>query len=229
MKTDMAAVITGDINASRGLDEQSRRQLEHVLTECFMEIQKAMSIARIAGFTSFRGDAWQFVVGEPSLSVRAALFYRALLLYRSEEKTGKKLQTSAAIGFGDIRFMPDERSSAGSGEAYELSGRRLDTLRRRMPQMGAAGLGELDGCLDSILGLFDALAHQWTALQARAVSLALQDLSQTEIATRWNPPVSQQAIFKHLRSAGWQAMEPALKWAETAIKGCNQDNNSKGF
>lgn len=219
------AVITGDVNASSKMAENDARQLELLLRKCYQNTLSSYNEAELEGFTNFRGDSWQFIVGNPILAIRSALLFRSFLLVYSDQKLGKKLQTSAAIGFGSINFLPNDISSAGGGEAYEISGKKLDKLRRRMPGMGSSGLGKNDEYLDSLLGIIDALVRGWTALQAQAVSYALQGFSQTEISKKWNPPISQQAINKHLKSAGWPAIEPALRWAETTIEGCIFKNN----
>lgn len=219
------AVITGDVNASSKMVEKDARQLELLLKKCYQNTLSSLNDAELEGFTNFRGDSWQFIAGNPILAIRSALLFRSFLLVYSDQKLGKRLQTSAAIGFGSINFLPNDISLAGGGEAYEISGKRLDKLRRRMPGMGLSGLGKNDAYLDSLLGIIDALVRGWTALQAQAVSYALQGFSQTETSKKWNPPISQQAINKHLKSAGWPAIEPALHWAETAVEGCIYKNN----
>lgn len=219
------AVLTGDVNASSKMVEKDARHLESLLRKCYQDAQSSLNTAELGSFTNFRGDSWQCIVGNPVMAIRSALLFRSFLLVYSDQQLGKKLQTSLAIGFGRISFLPNDTSSAGGGEAYEISGKRLDRLRRRMPGMGVSGLGDNDQYLDSLLGVIDALAHGWTALQALAISYALQEFSQMEIARRWNPPISQQAVNKHLRSAGWPAIEPALRWAETTIEGCISNNN----
>ncbi|MBI9092510.1 MAG: hypothetical protein JEZ12_25115 [Desulfobacterium sp.] len=225
MQRRTVAVVTGDVNASTRMLEEDARRLEHVLNTCFQDVVSALADAKAAGFTNFRGDSWQFVIGDPGMAVRATLFFRSSLLVHSNQEFGKRIHTSASIGFGSIKYMPSETSLAGGGKAYEYSGKRLDKLRRRVPGMGVAGLGEIDLFMDSLLGVVDALAHHWTALQAQAVSFALQGLAQVEIAKKWNPPISQQAVHKHLLSAGWPAIEPALRWMETTLKGCIAENN----
>jgi hypothetical protein len=220
-----AAVVTGDVNASSGLDVGQARGLPAVLLQCFAETAAALPQAGLCGFTSYRGDAWQFVVGRAELALRATLSYRSRLLVHSDRALDRRLHSAAAIGFGRVDYLPDDRTTSGGGEAYELSGRRLDRLRRRVPGMGAAGAGDLDPCLDSLLGVIDALARQWTVPRAHAVAMAIQGLSQHEIARTWQPPVSQQAIHKHLSAAGLPALEPAMEWAETTLKGCFTGNN----
>lgn len=227
MQYAIAAVLTGDVNASSKIQEKDARRLENLLSLCFQDLDHSLQHVGAGGFTNFRGDSWQFVIGEPEHAVRAALFYRCSLLVRSKEELGKRLHTSASIGFGSITYLPSDVSRAGGGKAYEASGKRLDKLRRRVPGMGEAGLGEIDPFLDCLLGVVDALVRGWTARQAQAVSYALQGLSQIEIAGKWKPPVSQQAVHKHLLSAGWPAIDPALRWAETTIKDCITENNLK--
>ncbi len=225
VQIEKIAVITGDVNASSRMPEKDARQLELLLKKCYQDTLSSLNKAALEGFTNFRGDSWQFIVGNPIMAIRSALLFRSFLLVYSDQKLEKKLQTSVAIGFGNINFLPNDISLAGGGEAYEVSGKRLDKLRRRMPGMGVSGLGKNDEYLDSLLGVIDALVRGWTALQAQAVSYALQEFSQIEISKKWSPPISQQAINKHLKSAGWPAIEPALRWAETTIEGCIFKNN----
>lgn len=221
----MVAVLTGDINASSHMPETVARQLEGLLRLCSEEASRMLPRAKLAAFTNFRGDAWQFIVGDPVLAPRTAILFRALLLALGERQLGRRVHTAVAIGFGGITFLPNEQSLAGGGTAYTLSGKRLDKLRRRMPGMGVSGLGTVDPLLDSLLGLIDALARQWTALQAQAISFAVQNYSQLEIAQQWQPPISQQAVNKHLRAAGWPAIEPALRFIETTLNDCIPTNN----
>lgn len=225
MAAFFAAVVTGDVNASSRLAADEARRLQGLLRRCFADTATALPQAKLSGFSGYRGDAWQFVVGQAELAVRATLSFRCSLLVKSDHEFQRRLQTAAAIGFGVVDYLPDDESTAGGGEAYERSGWRLDRLRRRIPGMGLSGAGALDPYLDRLLGMIDALARPWTPHRARAVALALQGLSQAEIARHWQPPVSQQAIHKHLAAAGWPALEPTLAWLETTLKGCFSDNN----
>jgi hypothetical protein len=225
MQRQIVAVVTGDVNASSKMLEKDARHLEQVLRHCFQDVISVLDHVKAEGFTNFRGDAWQFVVSDPVMAIRTTLYFRSSLLIHSNQEFGKKMHTSASIGFGNITYLPSKTSLAGGGEAYEASGKRLDKLRRRMPGMGVSGLGEIDIFLDNLLGVIDALVRHWTALQAKAVSFALQGIAQAEIAKRWKHPISQQAVHKHLLAAGWPAIEPALRWMETTIEGCIRENN----
>lgn len=220
------AVITGDVNASSRLRQHEAKRLERVLVATYRNLKKHMPMFEAINFTCFRGDSWQFVVDDAASAASAAVYFRASLLVESHDAFKKKLNSAAAIGIGSIDFLPDGESTFGAGEAYELSGKQLDKIRRRIPGMSASGLGPLDIGVSASLGLIDVLIRHWTHLQARAVCLAFQGLTQKEIADRWHPKkVTQQAVHKHLHNAGWPAIEPALKWISTTIAGDNTENN----
>jgi len=216
----MVAVITGDINSYSNMTEKDARQLENLLKKCYKTTLILFKDADLKAFSNFRGDSWQFIVGNPVMAIRATLLFRSLLIVESDKQLGRVIQTSAAIGFGNIDFLPNANSLSGKGEAYKLSGKKLDKLKRQVPGMGIVGLGKKNQFLDSYVGLIDALIHKWTAAQALASSYALQTYSQKEIAEKWTPPITQQAVSKHLKAAGWPAIKPALQEIETTIKGC---------
>ena len=226
MQQPIVAVVTGDVNASSRMTPRQARKLEEILQDCFKDMSLCFPETDAQGFTNFRGDSWQFVAGNPVLSFRSTLFFRSSLLFCTQDSFGRKLHTSAAIGFGTVDFLPDDTSRSGGGEAYRMSGKRLDKLRRRIPGMGVSGLSHWNDCFDCLLGVIDALAHSWTAAQARAVSLALQNLVQDEIGKKWTPPITQQAVNRHLQASGWPAIQPALEWMETTLEGCILRNNS---
>ena len=225
MEAFFGAVVTGDINASSRMSSNEARLLESILERSFIQTYQAFPKAKLSGFSGFRGDSWQFSLRRPEYVLRATLHFRARLIVAGKNELQRRLQTSAAVGFGRIDYLPDDTTSSGGGEAFELSGRRLDKLRRRMPGMGVAGVEDFEPYLDMLFGVVDAIVRQWTASQAEAVALALRDYSQSEIASKWQPPVSQQAIQKHLSSASWPALEPAVEWVETTLKGCFRNYN----
>ena len=182
------AVLTGDVNASSRMGKQQVRRLEKALRGSFQDLRDNLPDVKAGYFTCFRGDSWQFVVGDAAAAASAAVYFRASLLVRSNDEFGRRMNSAVAIG-----------------------------------------LGSLDPGITAMLGLIDALIRHLTPSQAKAVCFALRGLTQEEIARRWVPEaVSQQAVQKHLRSAGWPAMEPALEWLYTTINGCKRKNNPEG-
>lgn len=206
--------------------KDKRKKLEGILGECFHLLSKDLSKAIAGHFSCFRGDSWQFVVGDARYAASAAVCYRTLLRQLGCERIGIRLNSSASIGIGTIDFFPDSESAAGSGIAYELSGRNLDRIKKRLPGMNFAGLGEHDRGVTAVLGLIDAMITRWTEPQVYAVHEALKGHTQNEIALGWkNGPISQQAVHKHLQNAGWPAVLPALEWISTTIRSCISGNN----
>jgi hypothetical protein len=221
------AVLTGDIDASSSrTGRHVAKGLERMLWASFRELVAGLPNIEADYFTCFRGDSWQFVVSDITAAASAAVYFRASLIIQSYDSFGIRLNSSTAIGFGSIDFFPNSESSAGGGEAYELSGKRLDKIRNQLPGMSVSGLESSDRGITAMLGVIDALIRHWTRPQARAVCLSLQNLTQLKIASMWKPePISQQAVHKHLKNAGWPAVKPALSWIATTVKGCNAENN----
>lgn len=228
MRDGFSAVVTGDVNASRKLNRFQLPKLEEVLQQCYEKMASAFSPAKVRGFSVFRGDSWQFAAMNPEQVLRCVLYFKAILIHESALMLDRKIHTSAAIGFGSIDFLPDDQNSSGGGDAYVLSGERVDEIRRRIPGMGVAGLENLNANVDVTIGLIDVLTRRWTASQALAVSMALCGLNQHEIAERWYPrKITQQAVQKHLQGAGYPAIEPAVTWFETTMRGCKNKYNHK--
>lgn len=214
------AVLTGDVNASSTMTNKENKALEKILRESFNDLKNNLPFIQADHFTCFRGDSWQFVVGNANNAAHAAVYFRASLIVKSYDEIGKRIHSAIAIGFGSIDFFPDNENSAGGGEAYHYSGKCLDKMHTRLPGMNASGLVNDETDVSAILGLIDALIRRWTRHQALAVCFALRNMTQEKIAQQWKPEkVTQQAVYKHLRNAGWPAVEKALKCIKNNLQG----------
>ena len=71
-----------------------------------------------------------------------------------------------------------------------------------------------DRTWDLVFRLIDEFAREWTARQARAVVGALQGWTQEQVATLWEPTVTQPTVANHLRAAHWDAIDAALELYE---------------
>jgi hypothetical protein len=60
----------------------------------------------------------------------------------------------------------------------------------------------------------DTLLERWTEKQALAVVGMLQGMPQAKIARLWQPPIKQPVVARHLRQAGWAAIEAGLIYVE---------------
>lgn len=210
------AVLTGDVVDSSKLPKAKRQALPEVLRRASRATRKAFPEAVLLDVDVFRGDGWQLLVGDATLAVRIAFFFRACV--RSESERGRGLDTRVAIGIGGIDFVPGERGSEGDGEAYRLSGRALESLPRNQQACLALPPGSADRAAPTVIRLLDALAADWTGRQARAVMGALQGLTQEKIAELWSEPIRQPVVARHLETAHWPAFDEGLRFLEDALR-----------
>jgi hypothetical protein len=212
------AALTGDAIKSSKLDSAARSQLHDAILKAGQELREAFPGLVVDDISVFRGDSVQFLLNQPGLSLRAALFFRAALKVAAGPIPA---DMRFAIGIGTIDFMPEVSKGGADGEAYRLSGPALDgmgpkqTLALALPpnRDSAQGLE----ALKTTVVLVGALAERWTEKQALAVKGALLGRTQDEIRKSWSVPVSRQAVAKNLDGACWFAVEHALQSFETTV------------
>ncbi|RJP41715.1 MAG: hypothetical protein C4548_08820 [Desulfobacteraceae bacterium] len=217
MKVDPAknyAVVSGDFIGFSGLPAETRESSYHLVKQAGAELARLFPSAMPWEVDMFRGDGWQFVLADPVISLRAALFFRAYLRARAG---GHPTDVRLAIGVGPIDYVPDNRVSAGDGTAFRLSGRLLDQIA--MQKTGSMRFvmedEKLSLPLDGITLLIGALADNWTERQARAVAGALQGLTIIQITEQWPDRISRQAVGKHLARTRWPEIRIGLKIFES--------------
>ena len=210
------AALTGDTIKSSKLDSAARSRLHDVILQTGEELQSAFPGLVLDGINIFRGDSVQFLLSDPTKSLRAAVFFRAAM---KAAMGALKSDMRIAIGVGSIDFMPEAAKGGADGEAYRLSGPALDgmgskqTLGLALP-IDWAAQQNLEA-LNTTVVLVGALADRWTEKQALAIKGALLGYTQEETRKIWPASVSRQAIGKSLDGAGWFAVERALQLFET--------------
>jgi hypothetical protein len=221
MKMDPAknyAAVSGDFIGFSALPAEIREASYHLVKQAGAELARLFPAAMPWEVDMFRGDGWQFVLADPAISLRAALFFRAYLRARAG---GHPMDVRLSIGVGPIDYVPDNRVSAGDGTAFRLSGRLLDQMAKQ--KTGSMRFVMEDGKrslpLDGITLLIGALADNWTERQARAVAGALYGLTIIQITEQWPDRISRQAVGKHLVRARWPEIRIGLKIFEFAASG----------
>lgn len=213
----MVAILTGDIVGSSKMDAEQRLilyktfpLLSNLLKEKFPDDFKL-------NISNFRGDGWQAVVNTPQKAFEISLFIRTFIRYKFQ---AEKLDTRIAIGIGPVQFIPEDNVSAGDGPAYLLSGHLLESLSQN--RMGIALFSSRDNLirqsLENLVALLDLIISTWGHGQSQAVFLAMQGLTQAEIAKNWWPnSISQPSISKGLKTAGWEQVKNCLPILESLI------------
>ncbi len=219
VKDKSYAVVTGDIVKSSQLPPEEREKLPALMRWASDELRKVFGEFVPVDVDIFRGDSWQMLVNEPAKSMRCSLFYRAAL---KGKMTSKQFDTRMAIGVGTIDMLPDDRVTLGSGQAFELSGKGLDSMKRKQRAcLNTPEVCPVIECLQTILLLIDTIASDWTNRQAFAVAGAMRGLTHEQIAASDDEKPVRQVITQHLDTAEWDAIEQGLITWEKAWPGIN--------
>lgn len=209
------SVLTGDIVGSTKLNIDNKYKISNVLRSTTSKISKYFQYSIHSNIDIFRGDSWQMVITTPKKALRIGLLLRALLI---SEPGYNQLDTRFSIGFGTIDYLPDNQISIGNGEAFYLSGKGLESLRKNNNMclnFSHTIHSSTTQALNVIVRLIDLHVLTWTKKQSEAVAGALVGLTQREIADTWvEEPVSQQAISQHLESAGWAQINDGIEYFE---------------
>lgn len=199
-------VVSGDIVGSSKLDRQAREALYDSMQRASSLLSEWLGSSMPLPVDIFGGDSWQVLLSAPEKSLAAALFFRAVL--RSD---APNVDTRTAVAIGTIDFVPGNAVSAGDGPAFRLSGRLLQEGLGKRRLAFATEQEELKGQWDLVLELLDALIiANWTDKRARAVAGALRGWTQQTIGQRWDPPIEQATVNRHLKGAGWPAISRAV-------------------
>ncbi len=219
MKTQpdkLYAIITGDIVASSLLSSNKRKMLHKVMVDSSKVLQDEFKDAVPMGVDIFRGDSWQIILSKPAKALRLALFYRAILRAKMESH---RFDTRMAIALGHVDFIPGNRVSEGYGEAYQLSGKALESMPKASNMSFVLPGMELEKVLNVVIQLIDSISSRWSDRQALAVTGALRGWKQEKIAEKWwKKKVSQQAVAQHLSRAGWYPVEKGILFFEQCLR-----------
>jgi predicted DNA-binding protein YlxM (UPF0122 family) len=207
------AVLTGDIIKSSSLGENSGIVLQNVKT-VLSELQGLArdpdEVVAVSGI--FRGDSFQAVFSVPRRAIKAALYIRSRLLAMSERNS--RVDVRMAIGFGGVDRLNIDYVEESDGEAFRLSGRGLDSMKRYQ-RFIFISKGKNESALKAIGSLLDVLTNHWTSRQAEVMSFWLTDKTQASIAEEMD--LSQPTIHKHLALAGAYAIEDTIEAIERIL------------
>lgn len=202
------AVLTGDIVKSTKLAPQALSALREVILTAASDAGRFGAVdapATTAEF--FRGDEWQAAVVDWSEALRAAVFVRATAIAAGGD-------TRVAIGIGEVERLDRQNVSLSSGEAFTLSGRALDGMKRSqaLALAGTPFAPSARPWVDAALRLCDETLSRWTRRQAEFALRYLREPpagSLAEVAETFG--TRPQTISASLTAAGWRAVEHLLQ------------------
>jgi hypothetical protein len=200
-KPKLAAVITGDIIQSSSLGQQERIKMLATLEKV---IADGKAIFPDWNAEIFQGDSFQ---GSTLKGVKDSLGYAISSIARLKEQ---EIGIRVAIGIGEISFAaPSVRTSDGT--AFLHSGRTLEELKKRNGSFIGIKTGneDLDAEFETHCASLDFLLARCTVPQAGALVLAIDGLTQVQIAERLD--ISQPTVQQRLKSAGWPVFKAILQ------------------
>ncbi|MBL4929211.1 hypothetical protein [Fuscibacter oryzae] len=206
-----SAVLTGDLVKSQmHSQEMIGRALDVIKGIANDHSERTGDFA--PKFTRFRGDGWQFAMGNVPQALRVAVLIGASLKGASDLPS-----TRISIGVGQIDSMGSQTLADASGEAFIVSGRALDWLERKAGSLAISGLG-ITYLHQIAVELLELRMKLWTSHQAEAAALYLNGPYATgrEVATRLG--ISQQAVSYRLAGADARRIAELLEEWETEFQ-----------
>lgn len=215
------AVLTGDVIGSSQFDEMRDKMLLS-LKDSFENMKKIVTSEEfLCPFEIYRGDSFQGVISRPEAALLIAIGIRASLL-SSFRKSKKRLDARIAIGIGTIDYLPGDRGLEGTGDAFILSGKTLDNMKKgKQNLIIKTPWPKINDELQIECSLLDALINRWTYEQSQAVLKQIQGMKQEDIAKELG--ISQPAVGQRLRTAGAPAYLNFVSRYKLIIKNNKRD------
>lgn len=195
MKTEVVAVVTGDIVNSTKLSKPSSKKL-------YQELNKVMN-----GFENefYRGDSLQILITDIGQALETALKLRIKALEFGSSKLHIDIRFSIGIGKATL---PVKSVLTATDEAFVISGRTLDSLSKNQTLAIVSHQEEFNQTLRLISDFADYVMRTITAKQAVVMAEAISQRTQIEIASRLRK--SQATVNKQLKAAGWGEIQQLL-------------------
>lgn len=203
--TSLHAVLTGDIVNSTTLSAQVEKKL-------MKDLRKILS-SHLAEF--YRGDSFQVYIKEPAGSLKLALLCRAIAISLTWGDEAIASDVRVSIGIGPVQ-LPVKSPGAGKGEAFVISGRRLDDLQRtggRLSMVTSRALASV--ALEVMSDYIDSIYFKMTPKQAEVIAHLLQGESQQQIALKLGK--SKGTISELVEAGRWAEIERILEQFQLLI------------
>jgi hypothetical protein len=215
------AIITGDIIHSTKLEAKYRTILFERIAHSLKQWDKKFNMRS----ETFRGDSFQCLITKPEIALRIVLIQKTFIrslnpseLYnvsnQNKPRNQKKvilptwiLDARIAIGIGNVDHISNRLASSG-GEAFQLSGQLLDTLKGKRQSIAIATNDKFQDELETEFKLLDAIISKTSALQCQVILYKLLGLTEHQIAEKLN--INQSAVNQRSTNGNWNAIETML-------------------
>jgi hypothetical protein len=226
------AIITGDLIGSSkygpGQRETAIRTLKQTLEE-----EREPGAKTVLRYEMYRGDSAQIEVLQVEKALALAILLRAALKKMpygpkdgdtgAGKHAGKAPAVSGrsyadirlAVGIGEAAFG-QARVVEADGEAYRLSGRTLDAMKKKGQKLIIQSAEEtFNQEYEVQCKLLDVIIDKWSTAAAEVVFWLLKGLKDIEIAEHLG--ISQPAVSFRKKTAGWEAINLMIQGFESKI------------
>ncbi|MDY7395035.1 SatD family protein [Aureibaculum sp. 2210JD6-5] len=209
----MKTVITGDLIDSTNYTPQELDAILNVVNTEFEYFRKVYD----ADFKIFRGDSFQGVVLDSSIALDLVLTLKTAV--NKIPTKGKKISGLTdfriAIGIGNIN-LKRESILESNGEAFQFSGRTLDTMKGDYPRLLLKTADEnLNDEFNVHFALLDSVTSKWSVASAEVAYYLLKGKKETEVAEILG--INQSAVNHRKKAANWDAVAMLLERYKEAI------------
>lgn len=210
---ELVAVITGDLVKSRGLESERSTVIEGIdqiidKTREYLGTKNCRLL--YSGF--YRGDSFQYALSDPRYALWSTLFLRSGIL--TIRGIAVRVDIRLGLGLGTASSWNETNIAASDGEAFQLSGNALDSLKSIKEKYRRLRIStpwpDNDEVFSVLSSCLDALIQRWTPEQAAAISPFLRDKTQDEIAKELR--IRQPAVQTRLQTAGHFAIKEANEY-----------------
>lgn len=184
----LIGVITGDIVDSTNVSITDRDRLLSVLDSLMANsVPHGESNSAI-----FRGDGFQIRLSQPSQAARVALSIRSGLMYNTPAGVNALWDARVSVGVGDEAYV-GENVGRSDGEAFRLSGRRLDDMKGvRLSFLTSSESVNEELAIEG--ALIDDIATHWSRNQAFVAHQYFQVEQPTQQAIAREMRISSQRV-----------------------------------
>ena len=193
------AVVTADMVNSTLF---SREEVNLWLTDLIDLLKKQKDFNWLLEPEIYRGDSFQCVLKNPENALKMAILARSFMRSRADNT-----DLRIAVGIGGSHQLTD-RPGTSDGEAFRLSGRLADNMRKQKARIAIA-LAIPSEPLTATLDLLETIVGNWSMAQSEVIAGLLQDQNVTGISEKLS--VSQPAVSQRVSASKWWAVEKFLE------------------
>lgn len=216
------AVITADIVQSTRMTVEQRTFLNNNIKK-LIEILIKLKYIKAKDVELYRGDSLQCLIEKPEMALRVALLIKTgiksfnpseLKMLKGKRTVQKMLYTDLlfdirlSLAMGEVQFDTGQLATA-DGEAFRLSGRKLDEMKKEKRSFCISTSDEFERELDVESFLLDTLLSRSTALQCQVMFWKVHGYNELKIAKGLG--INQSAVNQRSTSGGWHAVDKMIK------------------